>query len=61
MCIRDSVHVAEDDDEDEEVVDRERLLDDVRAEELERVHGACLLYTSPSPRDRTRSRMPSSA
>ena len=22
---------------------------------------ACLLYTSPSPRDRTRSRMPSSA
>ena len=32
-----------------------------------RAHGAvgfayiCLLYTSPSPRDRTRSRMPSSA
>ena len=25
------------------------------------VTGACLLYTSPSPRDRTRSRMPSSA
>ena len=24
-------------------------------------HHACLLYTSPSPRDRTRSRMPSSA
>ena len=24
-------------------------------------HFACLLYTSPSPRDRTRSRMPSSA
>ena len=23
--------------------------------------GGCLLYTSPSPRDRTRSRMPSSA
>ena len=23
--------------------------------------GLCLLYTSPSPRDRTRSRMPSSA
>ena len=23
--------------------------------------GPCLLYTSPSPRDRTRSRMPSSA
>ena len=25
------------------------------------VYGVCLLYTSPSPRDRTRSRMPSSA
>ena len=25
------------------------------------VYGTCLLYTSPSPRDRTRSRMPSSA
>ena len=24
-------------------------------------HRNCLLYTSPSPRDRTRSRMPSSA
>ena len=24
-------------------------------------YNACLLYTSPSPRDRTRSRMPSSA
>ena len=25
------------------------------------LYGTCLLYTSPSPRDRTRSRMPSSA
>ena len=25
------------------------------------IREACLLYTSPSPRDRTRSRMPSSA
>ena len=25
------------------------------------LHNGCLLYTSPSPRDRTRSRMPSSA
>ena len=25
------------------------------------LYGNCLLYTSPSPRDRTRSRMPSSA
>ena len=28
---------------------------------LLRMIGGCLLYTSPSPRDRTRSRMPSSA
>src|SRR5664280_549073 len=28
---------------------------------IERVMETCLLYTSPSPRDRTRSRMPSSA
>ena len=25
------------------------------------IYSICLLYTSPSPRDRTRSRMPSSA
>ena len=28
---------------------------------IETLYKACLLYTSPSPRDRTRSRMPSSA
>ena len=28
---------------------------------MEVLKWACLLYTSPSPRDRTRSRMPSSA
>ena len=28
---------------------------------IEYIGEACLLYTSPSPRDRTRSRMPSSA
>jgi len=34
-----------------------------RVEEIEipLATGTCLLYTSPSPRDRTRSRMPSSA
>jgi len=31
-----------------------------RASYVARYNG-CLLYTSPSPRDRTRSRMPSSA
>ena len=30
-------------------------------EELDKLYSFCLLYTSPSPRDRTRSRMPSSA
>ena len=29
--------------------------------EMRMLDAACLLYTSPSPRDRTRSRMPSSA
>ena len=29
--------------------------------ELDKLSSDCLLYTSPSPRDRTRSRMPSSA
>ena len=43
-----------------------RLLHDTKsvlADQLDAVHraSACLLYTSPSPRDRTRSRMPSSA
>ena len=28
---------------------------------LDKTFGTCLLYTSPSPRDRIRSRMPSSA
>ena len=28
---------------------------------IELIRQGCLLYTSPSPRDRTRSRMPSSA
>ena len=34
-------------------------ISDVRDEHS--MHYLCLLYTSPSPRDRTRSRMPSSA
>ena len=45
------------------VVLKEHDVDDLvefRREVLRR-HRPCLLYTSPSPRDRTRSRMPSSA
>ena len=34
---------------------------DVIDDQPERLREVCLLYTSPSPRDRTRSRMPSSA
>ena len=33
----------------------------LRAQGLSTVNKACLLYTSPSPRDRQKSRMPSSA
>ena len=46
----------------------ERRLDVIEVQAICRVLGVdfielmiCLLYTSPSPRDRTRSRMPSSA
>ena len=35
-------------------------VDALRIEQINENEG-CLLYTSPSPRDRTRSRMPSSA
>ena len=38
-----------------------RVLLDLLLEVLGEGLVACLLYTSPSPRDRTRSRMPSSA
>ena len=38
-----------------------RLYDQELEENIEHDYMACLLYTSPSPRDRTRSRMPSSA
>ena len=41
---------------------RNLLRDDIKeGDEILFYHSSCLLYTSPSPRDRTRSRMPSSA
>src|SRR5665811_1332451 len=45
------------------LLDREEPIHRAGARGLDACHGreACLLYTSPSPRDRTRSRMPSSA
>ena len=39
---------------------KESLRNTIKAKSR-RINKACLLYTSPSPRDRTRSRMPSSA
>ena len=42
---------------------REQVMRAFAGEDYEALgrHYYCLLYTSPSPRDRTRSRMPSSA
>ena len=57
-------YIKEDEDEREKYIkedeeDRgEYIKEDERSEYLKE---DCLLYTSPSPRDRTRSRMPSSA
>ena len=39
----------------------EELIDELYAVQKQAGDRICLLYTSPSPRDRTRSRMPSSA
>ena len=41
--------------------DNENVILDIKKELLFDESQICLLYTSPSPRDRTRSRMPSSA
>ena len=46
------------------ILEREKKLkeeEEVVEEDQEDEEEVCLLYTSPSPRDRTRSRMPSSA
>jgi len=51
------------------MVEAERMIDEAQAQTKEielkardqALRIRCLLYTSPSPRDRTRSRMPSSA
>ena len=40
---------------------RKNAPNDGRFGRLSAKNGACLLYTSPSPRDRQKSRMPSSA
>ena len=50
----------------EEVVDMQKLADEIETEKItiepwDYRYYACLLYTSPSPRDKRQSRMPSSA
>ena len=47
------------------IVDQDALLENMLIDQMNRMtdeeFSACLLYTSPSPRDRSLSRMPSSA
>ena len=60
------LEVNVDDDQIDDLIDdaiqmfHERIFDGVEKMYL-KYKITCLLYTSPSPRDRTRSRMPSSA
>ena len=61
MCIRDSYNV---DPERITIISQNGNLEDGNEEGVDdywEMFNHCLLYTSPSPRDRTRSRMPSSA
>ena len=52
------IEFTEDDHDDEDMHDDHN---EHGNEDMHDDHDDCLLYTSPSPRDRTRSRMPSSA
>ena len=61
MCIRDSAIGDAIEVEEGLVGIGDGAGDGVGGDELVLAVGPCLLYTSPSPRDRTRSRMPSSA
>ena len=56
----DEVVAEEETSETEEVVAEEETTEEETIEEEEK-YDVCLLYTSPSPRDNTGSRMPSSA
>ena len=44
-----------------ELEDRVHLLEQESVEQSNSMYECCLLYTSPSPRDKRQSRMPSSA
>ena len=50
-----------DDQEEENNNDKKRKREDESSPEEKPRANSCLLYTSPSPRDRQKSRMPSSA
>ena len=50
-----------DGDRQEQVIHKEVIFDMNSNSEMEWNENSCLLYTSPSPRDRQKSRMPSSA
>ena len=43
------------------IIDPQNSIDEIGGMIVNEEGKVCLLYTSPSPRDRTRSRMPSSA
>ena len=57
---RDLLQLERSNDEESDIVNKRNELRTGYANFVRR-YGNCLLYTSPSPRDRTRSRMPSSA
>ena len=61
MCIRDRLKVEADQLKDQ-AAEKFNEFKDKAVDAAENIKDTvCLLYTSPSPRDRTRSRMPSSA
>ena len=63
MCIRDRYHVAKGAEKNYNIY-LKAITEEFKKTMPGKVYWediVCLLYTSPSPRDRTRSRMPSSA
>ena len=62
VASRDAIQIVIDADDSTPTGDRQdRLVINAVTPYITDLPNTCLLYTSPSPRDRTRSRMPSSA